>query len=145
MEPVTLGVIAAALVAKALDRAEDRVVEDGEGVLRRLVGALRERFSRADDQAGMTALKRVADAPDNPTRERELAELLDERAAGDPVFHGELQALVKQARIAGVNVGSIIQVAVRDQGVQVAGLVGSKVNVTFGARPGEGRAPRSED
>jgi hypothetical protein len=145
MEPVTLGVIAAALVAKALDRAEDRVVEDGEGVLRPLVGALRDRFSRADDQAGTTALERVEDAPDSPTRVRELAKLLDERAAGDPEFRGELLALVEQARTAGVKVGSIIQVVVGDQNVQNTGLVGSEVNVSFGARSGEGRALWSED
>jgi hypothetical protein len=138
VEPVTLGVIVAALVAKALDRAEDRVLDDGEGVLRRLVGALRERFSRADDQVGTTALERVADAPDSPTRVREFADLLDERAAADPVFHGELQALVEQARAAGIDVGSISQVALGDQDVQVAGLVDSEVNVTFGAQPGEG-------
>lgn len=35
VEPVTLGVIAAALVAKALDRAEDDAVDAGEGALRR--------------------------------------------------------------------------------------------------------------
>jgi hypothetical protein len=140
VEPVTLGVIVAALVAKALDRAEDRVLEDGQGVLRNLVGTLRERFSRADDQAASMALERVADAPDSPTRVRELAELLDERA-GDPEFRGELQALAEQARTAGVDVGSIIQAVMGDQNVQAAGLVDSEVNVTFGARP----APRSED
>jgi hypothetical protein len=138
-------VIVATLVAKVLDRAEDRVVEDGEGVLRRLVDTLRGRFSRADDQTATTALERVADAPDSPKRVRELAKLLDERAAGDPVFRGELQALVEQARTAGVEVGSISQVAVGDQNVHAAGLVDSEVNVTFGAGPGEDRAPQPED
>ncbi|HEY7934886.1 MAG TPA: hypothetical protein VID48_13790 [Solirubrobacteraceae bacterium] len=142
---MTLGVIVAALVAKALDRAEDRVVEDGEGVLRRVVGALRERFSRADDQVAAAALGRVEDAPDSPRRVREFAKLLDERAADDEVFRGELQELVEQARTAGVDIGSIVQVAVGDQNVQVAGLVDSEVDVSFGARPGHGRAPRSED
>jgi len=145
VEPVTLGVIVAALVAKALDRAEDRVVEDGEGVLRRVVGALRERFSRANDKAATTALDRVEDTPDSPTRVRELATLLDERAADDPVFRGELQELVEQARAAGVDIGSIVQAAVGDQNVHVAGLIDSEVNVSFGARAGEGRALRSED
>lgn len=145
MEPVTLGVIVAALVAKALDRAEDHVVEDGEGVLRRVIGALRERFSRADDQAGKTALERVEDAPDSPTRVRELAILLDERAADDPALRSELQALVKQAHTAGVDIDSIVQVAVGDQNVQSAGLVGSDVNVSSGARPRRRRVPRFED
>ena len=45
VEPVTLGVIAAPLVAKALDRAEDDTVDAGEGALRRLIGFLRRRFS----------------------------------------------------------------------------------------------------
>jgi hypothetical protein len=90
-------------------------------------------------------LERVEDAPDSPTRVRELAELLDERAAGDPEFRGELLALVEQARTAGVDVGSIIQVVVGDQNARNAGLVGSEVNVSFGARSGEGRALWSED
>lgn len=145
MEPVTLGVIVATLVAKVLDRAEDRVVADGEGVLWHLVGTLRERFSRADDQAATMALERIADAPDSQTRVRELAKLLDERATDDPVFRGELQALVEQARTAGFQVGSISQVARGDQNVLAAGLVDSEVNVTFGARPDERRAQQSED
>lgn len=145
VEPVTLGAIVATLVAKALDRAEDRVLEDGEGALRRLVNAVQGRFARSDDRVGATALARVADAPDSPTRAGELAKLLDERTEGDPVFRDELQGLVEQARAAGVNVGSISQVAWGDQDVQIAGLVDSQVRVTFGSRPGEGRAPRSED
>jgi hypothetical protein len=145
VEPVTLGVIVAALVAKALDRAENKVIDDGEGVLRRLVGALRQRLSQEDDRAGRIALELVGDVPDSPSRVRELAVLLDERLAGDPVFRGELEALVEQARAAGVDVDSISQVAVGDQNVQAAGLVDSPVSVTFGSRLGESRAPRSTD
>jgi len=145
VEPVTLGVVVAALVARALGRAEDKAVDEGEGVLRRLVGALRQHFSGAGDQTGTAALERVEDAPDSPTSVRDLAMLLDDRAAGDAAFRGELEGLVEQARAAGVDVDSISQVAVGDQNVQAAGLIDSLVNVTFGARPAEGRAPRSED
>jgi len=138
-----LGVVVAALVAKALDRAEDIAVGDGEGVLRRLAGAVRQRFSSADDQAGTMALERVEDAPDSPKRVHELAVLLDERTAEDPVFRDELETLVQQARAAGVDVDSISQVALGDQNVQSTGLIGSEVTVTFGARPADSRAPRS--
>jgi len=145
VEPVTLGVIVAALVAKALGRAEDRVVDDGESVLLRLVGALREHFSRADDPAGTTALERVEDAPDSQTRVRELGTLLDERAAGDPVLRVELQELVEQASTTGVAIGSIVQVAGGDQNQQIAGLIDSRVNVSFGAQPIRDQRQRSED
>lgn len=47
VEPVTVGVIAAALVAKILDRAEDDVVDAGEHGLRSMLGFLRARFSGA--------------------------------------------------------------------------------------------------
>jgi hypothetical protein len=58
VEPVwlTLGAIAASLVAKAADKTADRAVEGGAGVRRgRLVGWLRDRFSKDEDEARATA------------------------------------------------------------------------------------------
>jgi hypothetical protein len=137
MEPVslTLGAIAALLVAKAEDKVAERAVQDGAGVLRRLVGWLRDRFTGDKDEAGARALARVEDAPDSPARIRELADVLDQRAGTDAEFRAALEALVAEARSAGVNVGSITQTAQGDQNVQSAGLVGSDIRVTYGQSP----------
>lgn len=49
MEPVSVGVIAAALLAKALNRVEDGVIDRGVAVARKAIEALRRRFSRERD------------------------------------------------------------------------------------------------
>src|SRR3954465_8236788 len=67
VEPVslTLGAIVAGLVAKAAERASERAVEGGEGVLGRLVAALRARFSGVADAPAGEALARVQEVPDS--------------------------------------------------------------------------------
>jgi hypothetical protein len=145
VEPLTLGAIAAALAARALTRAEDRVVEGGESALRRVFDALKRRFSEAEEEAGSSALERLEDAPDSPQRIRELAQLLDERADAVPGLRRELEALVEDVRGAGIDVDSVSQTALGDQNVQAAGMVNSEVNVTFAAQPGERRSPRDPD
>jgi hypothetical protein len=140
MEPVSLGVIVAALLAKALDRAEDGALDEGAGALRRLIGVVRQHFSDAGDEQGELTLARVADAPDSERRVRLLAELLDARTTEDLAFRNELEGLVEQARSAGVDVGSVSQVAIGRQNVQVAGLNNSSVTVTgFPAPEATGR------
>ena len=129
IEPVTLGVVIAALAAKALDRAEDGVVQGGAEALGRMLSFLRERFSRENDEGANQALERLADAPDSPKRVHALAELLDKRAERSPEFRVELEALVEEARGAGVDIGSIAQTAIGDGNVQIAGLNNSQVNV----------------
>jgi hypothetical protein len=145
MEPVTLGMIVAALVAKASSRAEGRVIDEGEAALARLVGVLRRRFSGADDQQGTEALEHVELAPDSPKLVGELAVLLNERAAGDPAFRGELEALVKDARAAGVDVNVVSQVATGEQIVQTAQVERSQITVTFGTKPDGLGTAGSED
>ena len=137
MEPVslTLGAIVAALVAKAMDKSAERAVEGGAGVLGRLLGWLRDRFSGDKDEAGARALARVEDAPDSPSRVRELAGVLDERTGADGEFRAALEALVAEARSAGVDVGSITQTAWGNQNVQNAGVVDSEIHVTYGQPP----------
>lgn len=137
VEPVslTLGAIVAALVARAAERAADDAVEGGESVLRRLVAALRARFSGAADRAAGDALARVQEVPDSPSRVRALGAVIDERVEGDAGLRSELEALVAQARGAGVDVERISQVAWGDQNVQAAGLVDSEVNVSYGSPP----------
>ena len=134
MEPVswTLGAIAAALVAKSEDQVAERAVAGAAGVLHRLAGWLRERFSRDKDEAGTRALARVADAPDSPSRIRELADVIDQRSESDPEFRASLEALVTEARSAGVQVGSITQTAWGSHNVQNAGVADSEIHVSYG-------------
>lgn len=137
MEPVslTLGAIAAALVAKAADKAAERAVEGGETVLERLVGWLRQRFSGEEQREAQTALAHVEQVPDSPSRLGALAEVIDRRAGADAEFRSELEALVKEAQAGGVDIGSIAQTAWGDQNVQIAGVEGSSINLTYGQRP----------
>jgi hypothetical protein len=145
MEPVTMGAIVAALVAKALSRADDRVADGGEAVLGRLVDVVRRRFSGANDREGTEALEHVEFAPDSPQLVGELAKLLDERVAGDPEFRGELEVLVKDARAAGIDVNAISQVAAGEQIVQNAQVEDSQITVTFGTKHGGHEVTGSED
>ena len=72
MEPVsvTLGVVVAAWAA---DKAAERAVEGGEGVLVRLVGWLRQRFSGDERHQAETAFVHVEQVPDSPSRLQALA------------------------------------------------------------------------
>src|SRR5690348_15184366 len=137
MEPFTLGAIVAALGARALARAEDGAVDGGAGVLRKIVDVLRERFAGSEDEPGQQALVRLEEAPDSPSRVSALAELVDSRAASSADLREELEALVKQARAAGVEVDSIEQTATGDNVVQNAGIANSQINVSQG-RPSRG-------
>jgi hypothetical protein len=145
VEPVTLGAVVAALAAKALERAEGGVVDGGAGILRRLFDTLRERFSRAGDDGGTTALDRLAEAPDSPSRMRDLAALVDERSNASSELRRELEALVEEARSAGIDIDSISQVAIGKQNVQIAGSVNSDVSVDLGGAQAQAEAPPSLD
>ncbi|MGO9749918.1 MAG: hypothetical protein ACLP8S_06415 [Solirubrobacteraceae bacterium] len=68
---------------------------------------MRERFSRAGDAPASTALARVEDAPDSPSRLRDLAAVIDALAQRDSAFRSELQELLADARKAGVAVGTV--------------------------------------
>jgi hypothetical protein len=142
VEPVSLGVIVAALLARALDRAEDAVADEGAGVLRRLVGVVRRRFSDSGHEEGLLALDRVAEAPHNQKRVGALAALVGEYAGQDDNFRAELEGLVEQARLAGVDRGAISQVAAGDYNVQIGGIRNSSIELTDPRSPREDRAPR---
>lgn len=134
VEPVslTLGALVAALVAKAGETAGEKAVEGGAGVLRGLLERLRKRLSSEGDATTETALARVEDAPDSPSRAQELASALDARAEQDPAFADELRSLVAEAKGAGVDVETITQTIWGNQNVQAAGLTDSEVNVSYG-------------
>jgi hypothetical protein len=138
MIELTLGAIAAALIARALGRAEDRAVDAGEGVLRRLLGLVRRRLGDGDEEGGR-ALERVEQAPRSEAEIAALAQLLDRRLEREPEFRREVGALVEEAKAAGVDVGSITQVAYGDQSPQFGNVVGGEVNISY---EGRGKPPR---
>jgi len=137
VEPVSLslGAIVAALVAKASERAADETVDAGASSLRALVSRIRALFTAAPDEPVRAALARVEDAPDSPSRQRDLTEVIDVRARDDSGLRAELEGLVAQARDVGVDVGSISQSARGSQNVQVAGTSGSQLHVNYGSPP----------
>lgn len=137
MDPISLslGALAASFVAKAVEHAGERTTDSAASVLGRLKDWLNERFSSSDNAVASTALQRVEDAPDSPSRLRDLAAVIDERAVNEPAFRGELEALVEDARRNGVDIGSISQVAWGNQNVQAAGITHSDISVTYAQPP----------
>jgi nucleotide-binding universal stress UspA family protein len=140
MIELTLGAIAAALIAKMLDRAGDEAVDQGEGALRTLVEKVRGRLSGAGD-----ALAQVEEVPDSKSRVETLARVIDERAEGDPEFGRELAALVEAAQRAGVDVKSTVQVAYGSQIQQFADIHDSEINISYGAHRDQGLPRRISD
>lgn len=135
MEPVslTLGAIAAGLVAKAGERASERAVDGGEHAVRRLVGRLRKRFS--EDAPAARALALVEQAPDDEASVGQLAAYIAQHATVDPGFRCDVEALVGQARAEGVAVDAVQQTASGEGNVQIAGLSESHVSVSYGTPP----------
>ena len=129
VEPISVGVIVAALLAKALNRAEDGVIDSGVEVARKAIEALRQRFSRDGDAEAEQALDGLAETPDSERREEALATLLEERAARSTDLHEELKAIIEQAEDAGMVIGSIEQVAEGDGNVQLGGISSSQINI----------------
>jgi len=142
---LTLGAIAAALIAKAFDRAEDQVVDGGEGILRRLVETVRGRLSDAPEEGGATALTQVEEAFDSRTRVEKLARALDERADGDPEFGRELAALVQAAEDVGIDLKSTVQVSYGSQNLQFADISGGEFHISYGDGGGGSRPRRISD
>jgi hypothetical protein len=138
MDPVSVGIVAAALLAKAVEKAAEKAVEKvgegageaGVGALGRFAGWLRQRLA-GQAEAG-AAVARVEEAPDSPSRVTALGEVLDRLAQQDPGFAGELRQQVEQARGAGVDVKGITQTAVGNQNVQLADVQGT-VHVSYGS------------
>jgi hypothetical protein len=138
---LTLGAIAAALIAKVLDRAGDEAVDQSEGVLLRLVEKVRDALSgEARD-----VLANVEEVPDSKSRVETLARVIDETAGSDPEFGGELAALVEESQRVGVDVNSTVQVAYGSQIQQFADIRGSEINVSYGAQGRQGVPRRISD
>lgn len=142
MIELALGAAAAALFVKALDRAGEKAVDQGEGVLRRLAELVRDRLS--GDEEGSKALVRVEDVPDSPSRVEALAQLLNEWTKDDQEFRQELEAMVEEAKGSGIDVGSIAQATYGAQS-PVFGVVTGEVNVSYGGGSGKNPAHRISD
>jgi hypothetical protein len=128
-------VVVAALLAKALNRAEDGVVDSGVEVARKAVEALRRRFSREGDAEAGQALEGLVEASDSKRREAALADLLEDRAAGSAELLGELKAIAERIEATGVRIGDIKQEAQGTNVVQNAGITNSEIKIDQGAAP----------
>ncbi len=135
MDPISLGVTLAGLIAsKGLERAGDEAVEAGTSAVGRLIAAVRARLARSGDEGVTLALARVDDAPDSPTRERELATRLGELLERDETgLAAELEELLERAERDGVQLTGPISQTAKGGGsfVQIAGNV-QGVNITQG-------------
>jgi hypothetical protein len=131
MDPVTLtlGGVAAALIAKAVDKTGDKTADAGWAVIGRLVGRIRRHFREHGDAADRAALARVEDPPASAKHLETLAAAIDRHAGSDPNLGAELQGLVDEAGKAGVDVGSIVQSAWGDHNIQIAGVSGSTISI----------------
>jgi len=137
VEPVslTLGAVVAALLTKAAEKGGENLADAAKASLGRLLGWLRERFSRDGDTGGSTALANVEEVPDSPSRMAALAAAIDRRAVVDPCFRGELKRMVEDAKKVGVQVESIALTAWGNQNVQNARVEGSTITVSYGQIP----------
>jgi hypothetical protein len=135
VEPVSVGIVVAALIAKALDRAEDGIVDEAVRAANNAVGALRRLF--AGDLEVERALESVVEVPDSGKKERALAAVLAERAERSDQLRAELQAVAGQLGAAGVRIGDIEQVSEGDGNVQNAGILNSQIDIRQNA-PGSG-------
>lgn len=119
VQPVllTLGAVVAALLTKAAEKGGENLADAAKASLGRLLGWLRQRFSRDGDTAGSTALAHAEEVPHSPSRVAALASATDRRATADPGFGSELGHLVQNAKKAGGPVESIVQTAWGNQNV----------------------------
>jgi hypothetical protein len=129
VEPITIGVVVAALLAKALDRAEDATIDaTGKGV-QRLLSVLRHRADVEPAGSIATTLPALESTPDSPKRVQALAEAVDATIDRSDELRSELEAVLDDLRRAGMSVGTVTQTADGDGNVQISGIQGSTINV----------------
>ena len=136
MDPISisLGAVVAALVVKATNRAEDTVVDAGASAISKIIEWLRSRLSGGKD----SALERLEDAPDSPSREKALADQVDAFLTANPALTSELQALVAKARAAEAGYQTSTQsVTNGSANVQNAHIHDSTVTTSFGSGAGQ--------
>lgn len=136
MDPVSLsiGALAAAFVLKAVEKAGEIAAESIPSAVGKVRDWLYDRFSHNDQEAA-TALARAEDAPDSPSRLQILAEVIDQRAAADSTFRIELEEMLAQAQMSGVDMKAVSQVAEGIGIVQIANTDNSTITVNQGPAP----------
>lgn len=114
-DPVTLGVTAAALIAKkALEKAGEHVGESGWELLESVAARVRGWFSRRDDTDAEAALELVEAAPDSQSAIDKLAAAIAAAAQQEPDEAEQLAGLVDRAQHeAGAQVNTFVN-QVRD-------------------------------
>lgn len=133
---LTLGAVVAALLTKAADKSGENLADGASAAVGRLAAWLRERFSRDGDQRAAGALEMAERITDSDSVRRELAGVIDARAATDAAFRTALEKLLADAERHGVEVKSLTQTAWGNQNVQVADVSGSAVTTSIGGPPG---------
>lgn len=84
MDPATLGLVAAGLVAKrGIESAGEEAGESAWGTLGRIADRLRNWFGDRGDEAGLEALDLVEKAPDSARRVEALAACIGAAARSD--------------------------------------------------------------
>lgn len=143
VEPVslTLGAVVAALLTKAAEKGGENLADGAKAAVGRLVGWLRDRFARDQDQSAVQALAAAERYYDSDAARSDLASVIDTRASADAGFRAEVERLVAQIeQQSGVDVKAITQNAWGNQNTQIADVTGSTINI--GGHPGIGSPTR---
>jgi hypothetical protein len=131
-DPVTIGAIVAALVSGAAGKLGEDAVDEGTGVVKKLVERLRERFTQLGETGTVATLEDAIERPESPSSQDALAAVVDRYVAADSGFREEVERFLKEAQSAKVDVKAVTQTAWGDQSVQVANVTGSPITFTFG-------------
>jgi len=140
VEPVTLGVAAAALVAKvaekAIEKTADGAVDAVPGAVGKVVAWVRHRF------AGRAELARVEDAPDSPSREAALGQIIDAEIVDDE--RTELARLLEDAKRAAPSAFFHIGSMSATEGSNAIGQNNAPITMTYNAGSGSSSSGGAE-
>ena len=127
MDPVTLGIAAAGLVAKFFESAVSKAAEESAGGV---VEWLKSRFK--GHPSGEQALARVEDAPDSSSRVEALSGVIADQAQVDSDFLAQLAKLLESAQPAAAQGQAATSGA---QSPAFGQVLGGKVNLNYGTPP----------
>lgn len=127
MDPVTLGMAAAGLIAKFFEGALSNAGEEaGAG----LVAWIRSRFKDHGD--GEQALARVEEAPDSASRVKALEAAIVDHARADPDFLAQLAKVLEKARPAAAQGTATTS---GDRSPAIGQIDGGHLNINYGTPP----------
>lgn len=134
MDPVTLAIAAAGLIAKFYEGA---VSKAGEEAAAGLTAWIRDRFK--GHEVGEQALARVEDAPDSSSRVKALEGVIVDQAQADPDFLARLAKLLEKTQPAAAQGQATTS---GDQSPAFGQVSGGNVNLTYGTTPPAPSAPQ---